>query len=67
MATERTRKIFVDGFSCPVCLGSSYEAIELPTYGDNRYAETGMYRCSGCGFGFLNPQRYIKQSPAKPE
>jgi DNA-directed RNA polymerase subunit M/transcription elongation factor TFIIS len=49
----------LEGFVCPSCQSATYEAVTIPTAFTPEH-ETGVYRCSRCGFGFLDPARYVK-------
>jgi hypothetical protein len=54
----------VDGeFLCPLCTSEQFEQV-LVVADDERY-ETGLYRCSGCGFAFVNPSRYTPHAAAE--
>jgi predicted RNA-binding Zn-ribbon protein involved in translation (DUF1610 family) len=49
-----------EGFVCPSCGATSYDAITVPSVFEEEIP-TGVYRCAECSFGFLNPERYTKQ------
>jgi transcription elongation factor Elf1 len=53
----------LEGFVCPSCQATSYEPVTVASAFDKEL-ETGVYRCSECNFGFLNPERYTKHKPA---
>jgi transcription elongation factor Elf1 len=47
-------------FVCPVCSHESYEQSVL-----DREGNPSIYRCAGCGFAFVSPQRYNKAARAR--
>jgi hypothetical protein len=50
-----------EAFACPACRGRDYEPVTVSSEFDTLF-ETGVFRCTKCRFGFLNPQRYFKPS-----
>jgi hypothetical protein len=50
-------------FCCPVCDHERYE----PVMGSHRGQpfHTGIFRCAGCGFGFIDPTRYATSVAAE--
>jgi transposase-like protein len=60
--SSRPKKLHENDFSCPLCTADHFEPV-LAVADDEQF-ETGLYRCSGCGFAFVNPRRYTRSAAA---
>ncbi len=47
-------------FTCPDCGHNDYEATNAS------FEDRGVYKCSRCGFPFLNPSNYSGHEKKKP-
>jgi hypothetical protein len=61
--SKRPTKVVIEGFECPSCRATTYEAVTIDTLAGGPQP-TGVYRCAECRFGFLNPERYVKRPHA---